>query len=57
MSREVEHLDADCGILEAAEKFLSSKFRRFPVLSDGRLVGQISEAQIQFVSQLFLQGT
>ena len=46
MSREVEHIDADSGILEVAEKFLQSNFRRFPVLRDGRLVGQISRHDI-----------
>jgi CBS domain-containing protein len=46
MSRKVEHIDADCSILEAAEKFLHSSFRRFPVLREGRLVGQISRHDI-----------
>lgn len=46
MSRKVEHIDADCSILEAAEKLLQSNFRRFPVMRDGRLVGQISRHDI-----------
>ena len=46
MSRKVEYLDADCSILEAAEKFLHSSFRRFPVMREGRLVGQISRHDI-----------
>jgi len=46
MSRKVEHIDAGCSLLEAAEKFLNSSFRRFPVLRDGRLVGQISRHDI-----------
>ena len=46
MSRKIEHLDADCSILEAAEKFLHSSYRRFPVLREGRLVGQISRHDI-----------
>ena len=46
MSRKVEHIEADCSILEAAEKFLHSRFRRFPVLHEGRLVGQISRHDI-----------
>ena len=46
MSRKVETIDAASSILEAAEKFLSSSFRRFPVLRDGRLVGQISRFDI-----------
>lgn len=46
MSREVEHIDATSSILEAAEKLLSSNFRRFPVLRDGQLVGQISRHDV-----------
>jgi len=46
MSRKVEHIDADTSVLEAAEKFLHSSFRRFPVLREGRLVGQISRHDI-----------
>ncbi len=46
MSRKVEHIDADSSILEAADKFLHSSYRRFPVLRDGQLVGQISRHDI-----------
>jgi len=46
MSRKVEHIDADTSVLEAAERFLHSNFRRFPVLREGRLVGQISRHDI-----------
>jgi CBS domain-containing protein len=46
MSREVEHIDAASSILEAAEKLLNSNFRRFPVLRDGQLVGQISRHDV-----------
>ena len=46
MARNVEHIDVGCSILEAAEKFLHSNFRRFPVLRSGRLVGQISRHDI-----------
>ena len=46
MSRQVEHIDADSSILDAAEKFLHSSYRRFPVLRDGQLVGQISRHDI-----------
>ncbi len=44
MSREVETLDAGLGIMAAANAFLSSRFRRFPVMQAGQLVGQISRA-------------
>ena len=46
MSREIEHIEADSSIVDAAEKFLQSRFRRFPVLSDGQLVGQISRHDV-----------
>ena len=46
MSREVDYIDADSNILEVADKFLHSSFRRFPVLRDGKLVGQISRHDI-----------
>ena len=46
MSREIEHLSADCSVVEAAEKFLSSSYRRFPVLRDGNLVGLICRHDI-----------
>lgn len=46
MSREVETLDADLGLVQAAERFLNSHYRRFPVMREGRLVGQISRADL-----------
>jgi CBS domain-containing protein len=46
MSREIEHLSADCSVVEAAEKFLGSSYRRFPVLRDGNLVGLICRHDI-----------
>ncbi|MCP4388923.1 MAG: CBS domain-containing protein [Gammaproteobacteria bacterium] len=46
MNRQVEYIDAGCSILEAAEKFVNSNYRRFPVLRDGQLVGQISRHDI-----------
>jgi len=44
MSTDVQTLDAGMDILAAANAFVESRFRRFPVLEDGRLVGQISRA-------------
>ena len=46
MSTTVETLDAELDIVEAAERFLDSQYRRFPVMSEGRLVGQISRADL-----------
>lgn len=46
MSKEVQTLDAELDLIEAAEAFLASSFRRFPVMSEGRLVGQISRSDL-----------
>jgi predicted transcriptional regulator len=46
MSTDVHTLDADLDIVAAAESFLRSNYRRFPVMQEGRLVGQISRADV-----------
>ncbi len=46
MSTKVETLDVDTGLIEAAEHFIKSSFRRFPVMRGGKLVGQISRHDI-----------
>jgi CBS domain-containing protein len=46
MSTEVETIEADMDIVEAAERFLAGPFRRFPVTENGRLVGQISRYDV-----------
>lgn len=46
MSREVETLAPDLDIVAAAQAFVDSSYRRFPVLAEGRLVGQISRADV-----------
>ena len=46
MSRDIETLPADMDIVAAAEAFLASSFRRFPVMDGSRLVGQISRRDI-----------
>jgi CBS domain-containing protein len=54
MSSDVETLDADLDIVTAAEKFVSSRYRRFPVMRHGRLVGQISRRDVlQALSDLW----
>lgn len=46
MSRQVETLPAEMDIVSAAEAFLASRYRRFPVLQEGTLAGQVSRADI-----------
>lgn len=46
MTTEVKTLDADTDVTTAAQCFLEHEFRRFPVLSDGRLIGMITRSDI-----------
>jgi len=46
MSTELETLEADLDLVSAAQRFVDSSFRRFPVLNEGRLVGQISRTDV-----------
>ena len=46
MTPDVETVDAEMNIIDLAQKFLDSGFRRFPVLQGNRLVGQISRRDV-----------
>ena len=46
MAPGVKTVDADMSIVDLAEQFMASKLRRYPVLSDNRLVGQISRGDV-----------
>lgn len=46
MTKNVITLPPDMSIFDAAGKFLKLKIRRFPVLQDDRLIGQISLSDI-----------
>ncbi|AUC16321.1 inosine-5-monophosphate dehydrogenase [Tenacibaculum sp. SZ-18] len=46
MMKEVETIDGNMNIFDAANKFLESKRRRFPIVENGKLVGQISQKDI-----------
>lgn len=46
MVRNVETIDGNMNIFDAANVFLKSKRRRFPILEKGKLVGQISQKDI-----------
>jgi CBS domain-containing protein len=42
MSRDVKSVAAETSIVDIAEYFLNIRYRRFPVVRDGRLIGIIS---------------
>lgn len=46
MTATVETLEAGTGLVTAAERFLDSRARRFPVLRDGRLVGILTRMDV-----------
>lgn len=46
MVQNVETISGDMSIFDAANKFLQSKRRRFPIVEKGKLVGQISQKDI-----------
>jgi CBS domain-containing protein len=46
MALEVETIDKNMNIFDAATKFISSKIRRFPIVENGKLIGQISQKDI-----------
>ncbi len=46
MARNVETIDGNMDVFDAANKFLSSKRRRFPIVENGKLIGQISQKDI-----------
>lgn len=46
MSREVKTVDANASLVDVAKLFLSAPFKRYPVMQEGELVGQISRSDI-----------
>jgi len=46
MSHDVQTVEADMDIVAVAEIFLKGPYRRFPVMENGRLVGQISRHDV-----------
>ena len=46
MSTDAVTVDAEMGIIDLAQQFLDSGFRRYPVVIDNRLVGQISRHDV-----------
>lgn len=46
MTHGVATVDADMSIIDLAQEFIDSSFRRFPVMENNRLVGQISRRDV-----------
>lgn len=46
MVSEVETIDKDMNIFDAANKFIGSGRRRFPIIENGKLIGQISQKDV-----------
>lgn len=46
MADNVETIDGNMNIFDAAKKFLEAKRRRFPIIENGKLVGQISQKDV-----------
>ena len=46
MAKDVETIDGNMNVFDAANKFLNSRRRRFPIVENGKLVGQISQKDI-----------
>ena len=46
MSDGVVTVDADMSIIDLAEEFVQTTFRRFPVMENNRLIGQISRRDV-----------
>lgn len=57
MAREVKTIAPEVNVLEAAKMFLKLKLRRFPVIKDGILVGQISQRDVMQAVQDLKQDT
>ncbi len=46
MSKDVRTVEADASILELAQRFIDTPYRRYPVVQNNRLVGQISRRDV-----------
>lgn len=46
MTRDVHTIDPEMNIFDVAKLFLEAKLRRFPVIRDGELLGQISQRDV-----------
>jgi predicted transcriptional regulator len=46
ITKNVDTIDGNMNIFDAANKFSNSKRRRFPIVENGKLVGQISQKDV-----------
>lgn len=46
MSRNAKTVEAETSILEVAEMFMEDEYRRYPVMEENRLIGQISRHDV-----------
>ena len=55
MRTEVDTIDPEMDIYALAEKFIKEHRRRYPVVSNGKLIGQISRRDVLRAAEEFLQ--
>lgn len=46
MAKDIETIDGNLNVFDAAKQFLDSKRRRFPIVENGKLIGLISQKDI-----------
>lgn len=46
MTCNVETIDGNMNVIDAAKFFIEKRYRRFPIVEDGKLVGQISQSDV-----------
>ena len=56
MTKDVKTVDAEMSIIDLAERFMESGFRRYPVMKDNMLVGQISRKDVLRALEKLSQG-
>ncbi len=56
MTADVKTVNAEMSIVDLAQRFLDSRYRRFPVTDKNRLVGQISRRDVLRALELLRQG-
>ena len=56
MTANVQTVNAEMSIIDLAQRFLDSRFRRFPVTDRNRLVGQISRRDVLRALQVLAKG-